>query len=205
MLPVLSCGVFKWELEKILPEIEQELGEKITPKFLPPALDESESKLEAALKEGVADFNSQDSNPNCAFLYGSMCHTAMEALSKELGSVYPAPANCAALLMGPEKKKEMDAMGNFYYLTSYGLREWRSVYKEGGHSWDEADARVNFSYFEKIIVLDTGVIEINDEELFEFFDYTQVPVEAEKISLDYFKSVVLDMCKKLATASTRSN
>jgi hypothetical protein len=45
-------------------------------------------------------------------------------------------------------------------------------------------------------VLDTGVFEITDEELFEFFDFTQVPVEVMKISLDYFKGLVLGLCKK---------
>jgi hypothetical protein len=193
MLPVISCGVFQWELEKILPEIEKELGDKISAEFLPPALDESEPKLEAALKDGVSGFN----NHSCALLYGSMCHTNMAGVAKEIGSVYPAPANCAAIILGTEKKKELDAQGNFYYLTSRGLREWRTVYKEG-HGWDEADARVNFGYFEKIIVLDTGVIDITDEDLFDFFDYAQIPVEAEKISLEHFKSVVLDLCRRLA-------
>ncbi|GHV81406.1 hypothetical protein AGMMS49944_31970 [Spirochaetia bacterium] len=46
-------------------------------------------------------------------------------------------------------------------------------------------------------MLDTGVIEIPDEELFEFFEFTQVPVEIEKISLDHFEAVVFDMCQKL--------
>lgn len=193
MIPILSCGVFQWELEKIIPEIEKDLGKSITPTFFPAALDESELKLEAALKDGVANFNNQ----NCAFLYGSMCHTDMARLAEELSAVYPKPPNCAAMLLGTEKKAERDSLGNFYYLTSYGLREWQTVYKNEGHHWDEVDARIKFGYFEKIIVLDTGVIEISDEELFEFFDYTQIPVEVEKISLDHFKSVVLDMCKKL--------
>ncbi|GMO47840.1 MAG: hypothetical protein Ta2G_03440 [Termitinemataceae bacterium] len=46
-------------------------------------------------------------------------------------------------------------------------------------------------------MLDSGVIEISDEELFEFFEYTQVPIEIEKISLDYFETIVFDLCKKL--------
>ncbi|MHC6204475.1 DUF1638 domain-containing protein [Breznakiellaceae bacterium SP9] len=192
MIPVLSCGIFQWELEKILPEIEKELGKKIMPKFLPAALDESEPKLEAALKESSSSFNNQ----NFALLYGSMCHTNMAGIAKECKFVHPVPANCAAIILGPEKKKELDALGNFYYLSSYGLREWRTVYKIG-HGWDEADARVNFGYFEKINVLDTGVIEITDEELFDFYEYAQIPVEAEKISLDHFKEVVLDLLKRV--------
>ncbi|GMO47094.1 MAG: hypothetical protein Ta2B_29020 [Termitinemataceae bacterium] len=190
--PILSCGIFQLELEHILPNLREKLGEEILLKFLPPGLDVSEAKLEAAIAEGLASFN----NRKTALLYGSMCHTNMAELAKTSNSIYPKPANCAAMLLGAEKKKAMDAQGNFYYLTLGGLRLWREIYKEG-HGWDDADARVNFASFEKIIVLDTGVIEIPDEELFEFFEYTQVPVEIEKISLDHFETVVFDMCKKL--------
>ncbi|GHV83473.1 hypothetical protein AGMMS50212_08130 [Spirochaetia bacterium] len=192
VLPILSCGIFQWELEKILPQLKEKLGEEISAKFLPPGLDVSEPKLEAAINEGLASFN----NRKTALLYGSMCHTNMAEVAKASGSIYPKPANCVAILLGPEKKQEMDAQGNFYYLTSGGLRLWREIYKQG-HGWDDADARVNFGSFEKIVVLDTGVIEIPDEELFEFFEFTQVPVEVEKISLDHFEAVVFDMCQKL--------
>ncbi|GHV77235.1 hypothetical protein AGMMS49942_20560 [Spirochaetia bacterium] len=192
VLPILSCGIFQGELEHILPRLKEKFGEEISAKFLPAGLDVSEPKLEAAINEGLASFN----NRKTALLYGSMCHTNMAEVARATGSIYPKPANCAAILLGPEKKQEMDAQGNFYYLTSGGLRLWREIYKQG-HAWDDADARANFGSFEKIVVLDTGVIEIADEELFEFFEFTQVPVEIEKISLDHFEAVVFDMCQKL--------
>jgi hypothetical protein len=94
----------------------------------------------------------------------------------------------------PGKKKESDSSANIYYLTMGGLKLWREIYQQG-HGWDSADTRVNFGYFEKIVVLDTGILEITDEELFDFFEYTQIPVEVMKISTDYFKSLVLDLCK----------
>ncbi|MDR2485790.1 MAG: DUF1638 domain-containing protein [Treponema sp.] len=192
MIPVIACGIFQWELEKILPEIEKELGETIRPLLLTPALDVSEPKLERAIKEGLAAFDNQP----CAWLYGSMCHTNMAGLAKESGSVYPKPANCAALLLGAERKKAMDAAGNFYYISSGGLRLWRKIYQEE-RGWDETDGRINFGYFEKVIVLDTGLFEISEEDMFEFFDFTQIPVEVEPISLDHFKSVVLDLCRRV--------
>ena len=195
MIPIIPCGIFQWELEKILPVIEKELGEPVTPKLLSPALDVSEAKLESDVKEGLAFFDNQ----RCGLLYGSMCHPDMAGLSKQSGSVYPNPANCAAIFLGAEKKKELDAAGNFYYISSGGLRLWRKIYKEE-RGWDEADARMNFGYFEKIIVLDTGIFEISEEDLFEFFDFTQIPVEVTPISLDHFKSVVLDTCRRVLTA-----
>jgi hypothetical protein len=193
MAPMIACGIFQWELEKIMPEIESEVGETIPLVLLSPALDASEPKLEQALQEAVRAFDHQP----CAWLYGSMCHTNMAALSYESGSIYPGPPNCAALFLGPEKKKERDAQGDFYYITSGGLRLWRKIYQEQ-RGWDDVDGRINFGRFEKIIVLDTGVFEITDEDILGFFDFTQIPIEIENISLDYFKSVVLDLCRKLS-------
>jgi hypothetical protein len=203
-LPVLSCGVFKWELEKILPEVQKELGAEITANFLPSALDVSETKLETALREGLKSFDQQGLGKRAAFLYGSMCHGNMAGFAGESGSVYPKPSNCAEILLGPEKKKEFDATGNVYYLTAGGLRLWREIYREG-HGWDDVDARMNFAGMDRIIVLDAGVIEISDEELFDFFEYIQVPVEIEKISLEHFKSVVIDLCRRLSSSGTLQN
>lgn len=88
-LPVLSCGIFQWELEHILPNLKEKLGEEILIKLLPPGLDVSEPKLEAAIAEGLASFN----NRKTALLYGSMCHTNMAELAKASLSIYPKPAN----------------------------------------------------------------------------------------------------------------
>ncbi|MDR2534754.1 MAG: DUF1638 domain-containing protein [Treponema sp.] len=192
MIPLIGCGIFQWELERVLPEIEKTLGEQITAKMVSPALDVSEAKLEQALRESLEFFGNQ----KCGWLYGGMCHTNMADLAKESGSVYPSPANCASIFLGPEKKKELDAQGNFYYISSGGLRLWRKIYQEE-RGWDDTDARINFSYFEKIIVLDTGIFEISDEELLDFFDFTQIPVEVEPISLDPFKSILLDLCSRV--------
>ncbi|MDR2519112.1 MAG: DUF1638 domain-containing protein [Spirochaetaceae bacterium] len=193
MVPMIACGIFQWELEHILPEVEKELGEKVELSLLTPALDVSEARLEAAVREGAARFGNQ----SCALLYGSMCHGNMKKLGETCyGSVYPAPPNCAAIFLGTEKKKELDSQGNFYYISSGELKMWRKVYQEE-QGWDEADARMNFGYFEKIIVLDTGICEITDEMLFEFFDFVQIPVEVEKLSLSHFKGLVLDLCQRL--------
>jgi hypothetical protein len=190
-LPLISCGIFRYELEKALPEIEAELGCKIVPDFLAPALDVDAELLENSVTEKLATHQGEKN----ILLYGSMCHTEWPRICGKSGIVYPKAANCAEMLLSPEKKKEFDAEGNVYFLTMGGLKQWKEIYQQG-HGWDSTDARVNFGYFEKIIVLDTGVFEIADEELFEFFDFTQIPVEIMRISLDYFKSVLLDLCRK---------
>jgi hypothetical protein len=187
---ILSCGIFRFELEKILPEIKAELGlDDIQVEFLPPALDVNAGILEKSVTEKL-ESRQDDRN---ALLYGSMCHTEWGRITEKSGAVYPKASNCVEILFSPGKKKESDASANIYYLTMGGLKLWKEIYRQG-HGWDSADARANFGYFEKIVVLDTGIFEITEEELFDFFEYTQVPVEVMKISTDYFKSLVLDLC-----------
>jgi hypothetical protein len=190
-LSLISCGIFRYELEKVLPEIEAEAGCRIEADFLAPALDVNAALLE----ESVAEKLVLHENQRNMLLYGSMCHTEWPRITEKSGAIYPKAANCAEMLLSPEKKKEIDAEGNVYFLTMGGLKQWKEIYRQG-HGWDAADALVNFGYFEKIIVLDTGVFEISDEDLFEFFEFTQIPVEVMEISLDYFKSTLVDLCKK---------
>jgi hypothetical protein len=189
---IISCGTFRYELEKVLPEIMAELGTAaagdIQIEYLSPGLDTHADVLENAVTEKL---NAHAGDKN-ALLYGSMCHTEWKRITEKSGAVYPKPANCVEMLLSPERKKEIDATGNVYYLTMGGLKLWKEIYRES-HGWDDADARQNFGYFERIVVLDTGVFEIADEDLFEFYEYTQVPVEVEKISLDHFKQVIKNL------------
>ena len=194
-LSILSCGIFRFELEKILPEMRDALGgEDIQVEFLAPALDARADTLEKSVAEKL-ESHQDDKN---VLLYGGMCHTEWARITGKSGAVYPKKAaNCVEMIFSPERKKASDALENIYYLTTSGFKLWKEIYQEE-RGWDSVDARINFGYFQKVIVLDTGLFEISDEELFEFFDYTQVPTEVMKISLDYFKSLVLDLCKTAA-------
>jgi hypothetical protein len=186
-------------LEKLLPEIEAELGYKVDVDFLAPALDVNADLLEKSVSEKFAAL----ADKKTALLYGNMCHTEWPRITEKSGAVYPKAANCAEILLSPEKKKEFDAKENVYFLTMGGLKDWKDIYHQG-HGWDAADARVNFGYFEKIVVLDTGIFEISDEDLFEFFEFTQTPVEVMKISLDHLKSTLLALCPPAgSTSATR--
>jgi hypothetical protein len=198
-IPVLSCGIYQLELEKILPEIQEELKVDLRIQYLPPALDVNENRLAKAVTEGL-----QALDKPAMLLYGRMCHTNMAGITRDTGALCLQAANCVEAFLSPEKKKAMDATGNIYYLTMSGLTLWREIYRQG-HGWDAVDARINFGSFDKIVVLDCGLFEITDEALFDFFEFTQVPVEVMPISLDYFKGVVMGICRKLLERRTMNN
>jgi hypothetical protein len=191
-LPVLSCGIYQLELEKLLPEIQKELGTDLALRYLPPGLDVEDKKLEDAITQELGIFKERKG----LLLYGKMCHSNMPGIAGKAGALLPKASNCVEAFLSPEKKKEMDATGNVYYLTMSGLKLWREIYQQG-HGWEAADARMNFGSFDKIVVLDCGLFEITDEALFDFFEFTQVPVELMPITLDYFKDTVLGLCREL--------
>ncbi len=60
---------------------------------------------------------------------------------------------------------------------------------DGRYSRD--DARIDFGYFEKVLLVDTDLSQLNDEDILEFFDIVQVPIEMEEIDLNHFQAEIL--------------
>jgi hypothetical protein len=85
---------------------------------------------------------------------------------------------------------EIDNSSKTFYLTPGWLMKWRELFDRG---WgiDEVELRQSFGYYDKILLFDTGVSEITDEMILEFFEYTRVPIEVEQGGLDVFKSNIL--------------
>jgi hypothetical protein len=191
-LNIVSCGIFQPELEKILPELLAELNQEIEIGFVPPALHVDYKKLADGISGGLAPLDGK----NILLLYGSMCHPDLPNITHDSGAIYLGAGNCIEAMLSPDRKKELEKYGKVFYMTAGWLKYWRDIFQEG-MGWDSIDARMNMGFYDQIIVLDSGIYEISDEELIEFFEYTQVPVDVEPITLDYFKNIVLGLCGKL--------
>lgn len=191
-LHVLSCGIYQPEFEAIFAALKDEFLEKdIVVDFVSPGLHVDNDKLGANIASGLAERKDK----NILLLYGSMCHPEIEKLCEGYRVIYPAAPNCIEVLLDPEKKKALDQTGNIFYMTSGWLKFWREIFLQG-QGWDPIDARINFGFYDKILILDSGVIRIDEEELFNFFEYTQVPIEIETIDLEYFKNSIIELCRK---------
>ena len=46
---------------------------------------------------------------------------------------------------------------------------------------------MNLGFYDQMLVLDSGVYEIRDEDLLDFFDYAQVPIDVEPIDLEHVR------------------
>lgn len=194
---IVACGIFQLELEEVLEEIKGAWAStdefKVT--YIAPALDVHLDKL----KDGITEALDRVTEEKIVLLFGSLCHPDLSEFTEKYHVIRPQPKNCIELVLGKERQKELESSVRIFYLTPGWLRNWQSIFKEG-HGWDEIDARQNFGYFDKILLLNTGVCEFKDEDILDFYEYTQVPIEIESVELVVFKEYVAETLKEaLAT------
>lgn len=176
---LIGCAVMKTEVEAVLSGTPD--GDKLLKQagWLPPGLHVDPE----VLKEKLAKAVSQGDGPPL-LVYGACCPDIDDLASKS-GGRRIAGKNCIELLLGPERAAELSA-SNAFVMSPGWLSHWRSIFVDG-LGWDETDARMNFGFYDRIVVLDFGLEPLDDMALLEFFDYTGVPVEIEPADLEAFK------------------
>lgn len=179
---ILSCGIFRMELDMVISEIRDKFEDhdiKVT--YLPSNLHVYSLKMEEELTENLDKIK----NSKVVVLYGNMCHTEMSRILQKYDAVLPKEKNCIEIMLRPEIKNEMDKNGNINYLTTGWLKNWKEISTSGAMVGD------------KIIYLDCGTNLISDEEILDFFDYANLPIETVKITLDNFKEIIIKLCKEI--------
>jgi hypothetical protein len=192
---ILSCGIFKLELEKILPDLKKEFAadniDISSISYISPALHVDNDKLKTGLLNGLAPLDGK----KIALLFGSMCHPDLAKLTEKMDINYFKVPNCIEVILSPERKREIENGANVFFMSAGWLQCWKDIF-QNGQGWDATDARINLGIYDKIVVLDSGLVPIVEEDLFEFFDYTSVPVEVEPITMDHFKQLLIEVCKR---------
>lgn len=61
--------------------------------------------------------------------------------------------------------------------------------------WDEVDVRQNWGHYDRILLMDTGINPLSEEEILAFYDLTQVPIEIQPISLDPFRKKLAEVLR----------
>lgn len=190
---IVACGIFQLEFERVLEEIIAEWAStdefKVT--YTAPALHVDYDKLKDSITEAL-DMVTEE---KIVLFFGSMCHPELSEFTVKYHVIRPQPRNCIELVLGKERQKELEASARVFYLTLGWLRNWQNIFRQG-QGWDEIDARQNFGFYDKILLLDTGVSEFNDEDILEFYEYTQVPIEIVSVKLVVFKEHVAETLKE---------
>lgn len=100
--------------------------------------------------------------------------------------ILPA-GNCIDALPGSEERLKYEAEGCFL-LTPGWVRAWPSIVASMG--WDAVDVRINPGRYKKILVFDSGIHPLTDEEVLDFFDLTEFVVEICPLDPGHFSSLI---------------
>ena len=192
---IVACGIFQKELEQVL----RELKEEWTPNcdfivtYTAPALHVDYVKLKTGITAALHSVNEEHK----VLFFGSMCHPDLQEIAAVHQAGRQLARNCIELFLGKDRLPEKEPSQNIFYLTPGWLENWQSIFRQG-QGWDDIDARQNFGFYDKIVLLDTGVSELADDAILEFFEYTQVPIAIEEVGLEVFKEMVAETLREAA-------
>lgn len=178
---LIGCSILSDEINSILAESGSDHNVLYIDAALHVNLDLLEQAIKSKLKEAGA-------GEPVSLLVGSKCHPEIKSLVEQYNSKIVSSSNCIELLLGG-KMAEMDREAKTFYITNGWLKRWRDIFIEG-LKWDNIDARQNFGYYDRIILIDTGLTEVRDEDILEFFEYTQIPIEIYSTGLEYLKTEI---------------
>ena len=179
---IIACKIFYDELTFVLPA-----NADIEVVWVEAALHVNLDRLEGELRAVLAAAATNGAKTQ-VFL-GIGCHPDMVKLSREYGVLISPVKNCLEAFLGA-KMKELEKDGTLI-MTPGWIRAWPGMMASMG--WNEVDVRINYGRYNRILVLDPGINPLSDEEILEFFDLTQIPIEIQPLELDHFKGLLTEM------------
>ncbi len=178
---LIVCGIFRHELESVLP-----VGNGIAVHWLDAALHADTERMKAGLDHAIADHQARSTGP-IRFLFGNGCHPDIDKVAQDCGSCIPPVNNCIQAIIGPQRTKALEADRSMV-ITPGWITAWPDIMK--GLGWDEVDVRINLGRYDRIVLIDAGMVAVSDEAILTFYDLVQVPVEIEPADLSYFRNLV---------------
>lgn len=183
---LIACPIFQQELESVLSEL------KLTPsiKYMHYTIHNNPLMMEEQLQEKVE--SAQSTNQHVRFLVGKHCKGKrdMSEVVKGCNGKIPQARNCIDMLIGDKLTKELQK-NRTSLMTPAWIRMINQSIADG--QWSVTDARVNLGWYNKILILDTGVDPLSDEQIMEFYDLTQVAIDILPVDLQYFKELLQDL------------
>lgn len=168
----IACSIFKKEMA----EIQKEKKWEIHSEFLTSMLHMNPEKLNIELEAKIKEH--EDKGKKIILLYGDCC-SEMATFEKNKNVFRIKGVNCIEILLGKEKYREMRKNKVFAFLPEWTLR-WEEVFKnELGLTKDTAKTFIK-ELINKLVYLDTGVMEVPKKILKDIEKYSGLPVSIVK-------------------------
>ena len=190
MYTIIACGIFKDEIERL----RADLGFPFKARYLGPGLHVDFDELKDALEEELKRASS-DGSQGIIVAYGQ-CHPKMDAILKPYHAALMDCQNCVDAFISRQAVEKKAREGLFFYLSPGWLDAWMDIFKRLG--WDPEIARLHMGSFKGSVYIDTMKdAQEREEELLEFFDFTNLPFTIMPMELDHFKSLIIKAIKSL--------
>lgn len=178
---LIACKIFEHELNKVLSP-----DTNVTIHWIDAALHADPDCMKKELTDAIAAAENDRVDDIC-FLFGNGCHPDICEITKSCGAQLPSVKNCIQAIIGPERTKQLEA-NRTMLITPGWITAWSGIM--AGLGWDEVDVRINLGRYDRILLLDPGIVPINDEKILSFYDLVQVPIEIEGVELTYFRNLI---------------
>jgi len=183
---LVACRIFEQELRSVL-ELESG-GEGTQIVWVDSALHCDLNRLEEELTKAFAA--AKTNGDDVCLLFGQACLPEIDSLARKYGIRTSPVKNCIEAFLGEDAKKLEE--NRTMIMTPTWIRTWpHSVRTLLG--WNEVDIRMNLGRYDRILVIDPGLDTLTDEEVLDFFDLVQVPIELVPLDLDLFRKTVAEL------------
>ena len=182
---LIACKIFEEEITTLLSREDEDAHPQII--WLDAALHLDLKLLEKELRAAIDSAGSQAQNQVKVF-FGRGCLPNMDELLREKGLPLCSTNNCISAFVGEDKVRELE-QGNTILMTPSWIRYWPGNSRRLA-GWDEVDFRTGLGRYDRILVIDPGINPLRDEEILEFFDLVQVPIEVIDIDLGHFQATL---------------
>jgi hypothetical protein len=189
----LGCGIFQLELEKVLAEFEQEklFDCEFSVVYLPLRVHVDLKKLQEKVIQALDTVQAD----KVIFLFGEKCHPLFYEFLRGYDLVRLRGSSCLEVFLGELLPDGRGRDSKTFYMTSSWLLRWREFF-DPGWGVDIIGMRQAFAFYENIVLVDTGICEITDEAILEFFEHTQIPIEIEVGDLTLFKNNMIEAVRE---------
>ncbi len=182
---IISCGIFREELEYLLKK--KELKGNVT--FLDAALHVNYDKLKKQLVDTLERLTHKGNVLNV--IYGH-CHPEMSAILDRYEAKKIDAANCLEAIVGADEIRTLASEAKTFFLTAGWVNNWKKMFELGEEDL-HIDFKSMFTDYERIIVFESEFIPIDEESLQEFSKYTGLPIERRAITLEHLRKIVNGM------------
>ncbi|MDD5284290.1 MAG: DUF1638 domain-containing protein [Desulfuromonadaceae bacterium] len=190
----LSCGALRAEME----ELHRRGGIEGEILFLDSMLHMDPPLLEAKL---IGALEQKSGSDGCLVLVYGDCSAKMLDLVRRFRVGRVNVINCAQLLVGRDRYRQLMREEAFLVLPEWALRWEHIMKKELGLNRDLAHDLMGENRG-VLVYLDTGLIMVPEQQLEEFSSYTGLPWRVESVALDCMLAELLEARSKAGIWAT---